>query len=47
MFRIGGEGGGDGGSVEYGFAHVDCDGAVGVHYGDDESGEGVDVVGFG
>lgn len=47
MFRIGFECGGYGGSVEDGFAHVDGDGSVGIHDGDDGSGESVDTVGFG
>ena len=47
MFRVGGEGAWNGGPVENGLAHVDGDGAIGVHYGDNETGEGVDVVGFG
>mmetsp|Transcript_19116 Transcript_19116/g.32845 ORF Transcript_19116/g.32845 Transcript_19116/m.32845 type:complete len:316 (-) Transcript_19116:150-1097(-) len=47
VFGVGWEGGGDGGSVEDGFAHVDGDCFVRVHYRDDGAGEGVDTVGFG
>ena len=47
MFRVGWKGGGYRGAVEDGFAHVDSDGIVGVHDGDNGASESVDSVGFG
>mmetsp|Transcript_3710 Transcript_3710/g.9439 ORF Transcript_3710/g.9439 Transcript_3710/m.9439 type:complete len:299 (+) Transcript_3710:169-1065(+) len=46
VFRVGSEGGWDGRTVEDGFTHVDSDGAIRVHCGDDEASEGVDSVGL-
>ena len=46
VFRVGREGGGNGGTVEDGFAHVDGDGVVRVHYGDDGTGKCVDSIRF-
>jgi len=47
VFRVGSEGGGYAGAVEDGLTHVDSDGVVRVHYGDDGTSEGVDSVRFG